>query len=190
MRACRSLPDSAGRSRKWSAHAHFAMRASSCIIPVFLSHLVTGTPGVNVRAAVPGDARDIKALIDLYVPDGTLLPRSLEFIREHCADFLIVAERDRILGCVHLDEYAPSLSEIRSLAVAPDAQGRGVGIALVRAAEELAAQRHVHTIFAVSDSERYFLARGFVARHIPELDRERSEVSKYKGVYAKDLAAR
>jgi amino-acid N-acetyltransferase len=166
------------------------MRASSCIIPVFLSHLVTGTPGVNVRAAVPGDARDIKALIDLYVPDGTLLPRSLEFIREHCADFLIVAERDRILGCVHLDEYAPSLSEIRSLAVAPDAQGRGVGIALVRAAEELAAQRHVHTIFAVSDSERYFLARGFVARHIPELDRERSEVSKYKGVYAKDLAVR
>ena len=159
------------------------MRAS------FPSHFLTGTVDVNVRATIPGDARAIKALVDLYVGDGTLLPRTQDFIREHCADFLVVTDRDRIVGCVHLDEYAPSLSEIRSLAVAPDMQGRGVGMALVKAAEDLAVQRHVHTIFAVSNSEKYFLARGFVARHIPELDQERSEVSRYKGVYAKDLVA-
>ena len=34
----------------------------------------------------------------------------------------------------------------------------------------------------------FFSRFGFAVRHIPELDRERSEVSRYKGVFAKDLA--
>jgi hypothetical protein len=37
------------------------------------------------------------------------------------------------------------------------------------------------------DDEAYFNRFGFSLRHIPELDRERSEVSRYKGVFAKDL---
>ena len=44
------------------------------------------------------------------------------------------------------------------------------------------------TLFAVSNDEEFFNKFGFRARHIPELDRERSEVSRYKGVYAKDLS--
>ena len=51
----------------------------------------------------------------------------------------------------------------------------------------LARQRGYSTLFAVSNDEEYFRRFGFVARHIPELDRERSEVSRYKGVFAKDL---
>ena len=46
----------------------------------------------------------------------------------------------------------------------------------------------VATLFAVSNDETFFNKFGFASRHIPELDRERSEVSKYKGVYAKDLS--
>lgn len=137
-------------------------------------------------AALP-DAPAIKGLIDRYVDDGTLLPRALEFIREHIDDFVVVTREGRLVGCAHLDEYAPSLSELRSLAVDPAVQGMGVGAALVDAVEELARRRRVRTIFAVSNSERYFIARGYAARHIPELDKERSEVSRYKGVYAKDL---
>ena len=43
------------------------------------------------------------------------------------------------------------------------------------------------TLFAVSNDEEFFGKYGFLPRHIPELDRERSEVSKYKGVYAKEV---
>jgi len=39
----------------------------------------------------------------------------------------------------------------------------------------------------VSNDEEFFRKYGFLPRYIPELDRERSEVSKYKGVYAKDM---
>jgi hypothetical protein len=42
-------------------------------------------------------------------------------------------------------------------------------------------------VFAVSNSGEFFRKRGYDERHIPELDRERSAVSKYKGVHAKDM---
>ena len=92
-----------------------------------------------------------------------------------------------MVGCAHLDEYAPSLGELRSLAVAPGTQGKGVGRALVEAVERLARRRDIRTLFAVSNDEAYFRHMGYEPRHIPELDRERSAVSRYKGVYAKDL---
>ena len=146
------------------------------------------TPPLSVRRAHVRDASAISALIELYVPDGTLLPRTPEFIAERVIDFLVTDADGRVVGCVHLDEYSPSLVEVRSLAVHPEYQGRGIGIALVQAAENLARTREYATVFAVSSNGEFFPARGYELRYIPELDRERSEVSRYKGVYAKDLA--
>lgn len=140
-----------------------------------------------VRRAHLRDANAISDLIGLYVADGTLLPRTPEFIAERVIDFLVTEVDGRVAGCVHLDEYSPSLVEVRSLAVAPGHQGKGIGIGLVKAAEELARVREYTTVFAVSSNDEFFRARGYELRHIPELDRERSEVSRYKGVYAKDL---
>jgi N-acetylglutamate synthase-like GNAT family acetyltransferase len=145
------------------------------------------TSAIRTRSAAAADADAIVALIELNVPSGELLPRSREFVQLHC-DHFIVAERDgRVVGCVHLDEYAPSLAEVRSLAVAPEAQGAGVGVGLIAALERLARTRGYTTLFAVSNSGDFFRRRGYEERHIPELDRERSSVSKYKGVHAKDL---
>ena len=141
----------------------------------------------SIRRATERDAGAIRALIDLYVPSGTLLPRTEEFIAGHADHFLVATRGARVVGCVHLDEYSPSLAELRSLAVSPDAQGGGVGRALVAATERLARRRGFTTLFAVSNDEEFFRKHGFLPRHIPELDRERSEVSKFKGVYAKDL---
>lgn len=142
---------------------------------------------MRIRRATSNDATAIRKLIDQYVDDGTLLPRSDSFIALHADHFLVAEENDHLVGCVHLDEYAPSLSELRSLAVDGTAKGRGVGRALVLATEALARRRGCATLFAVSNDEAYFNRFGFRSRHIPELDRERSEVSRYKGVFAKDL---
>lgn len=143
---------------------------------------------VKVRSAAAADVEAILALIDLNVPSGELLPRTADFVTLN-ADHFLVAERDgRVVGCVHLDEYAPSLAEVRSLAVSPDAQGAGVGGALVESLERLARMRGYTTLFAVSNSGDFFRRRGYEERHIPELDRERSSVSRFKGVHAKDVA--
>ena len=70
-----------------------------------------------------------------------------------------------------VDEYAPSLAELVSLAVAPEAQGRGLGRRLIAAAEALARQRGYAELFAVSLADTLFLAAGFRASsiaHYPE----------------------
>jgi amino-acid N-acetyltransferase len=141
----------------------------------------------QVRPATSSDVAAIVSLIDLNVPSGELLPRSAEFVRMHVDHFIVAERKGQVIGCVHLDEYAPSLAEVRSLAVAPTAQGIGVGAALTAALERLARVRGYATVFAVSNSGEFFRRRGYEERHIPELDRERSSVSRYKGVHAKDM---
>jgi amino-acid N-acetyltransferase len=142
---------------------------------------------VLVRRASPADAARVSALVDLFVPSGTLLPRAEAFVAAHAQDFLVAEQRGRLVGCVHLEEYAPSLAEVRSLAVDPKAQTGGVGRALIAALERLARARGYATVFAVSNRGEFFVRRGYEPRHIPELDRERSAVSRFKGVFAKDL---
>ena len=142
---------------------------------------------VTTRRATRADAQAIVALIDLYVESGTLLPRSLEFVSERHHDFIVAVDEGRVTGSVHLDEYAPSLAEVRSLAVALDRHGQGIGRALVGALESLARAREYTTLFAVSNDGEFFNRLGYFERDIPELDRERSAVSRFKGVYAKDL---
>src|SRR5260221_10984378 len=116
--------------------------------------------------AASQDAPVIKSLIDCYVADGTLLARTEDFIAAHAEHFLAAEENGSVVGCVHLDEYAPSLSELRSLAVSPDAKGKGIGRALVLATEDLARRRGVGTPFAVEDDENVFPPFGFCRRHI------------------------
>jgi N-acetylglutamate synthase-like GNAT family acetyltransferase len=147
----------------------------------------TSNPPATIRRARPDDAAGMSLLIQEYVTVGTLLPRPPEFIIERTLDFLVATVRGRLVGCAHLEEYSPSLAELRSLVVDPAFQGQGVGVALVSAIESLATEREYPTIFAVSNNEAFFLARGYLPRQIPELDRERSAVSKFKGVFAKDL---
>ena len=143
---------------------------------------------LRTRIATAADAPAIVALIERNVPSGELLPRSAAFVSANAHSFVVAERAGRIVGCVHLDEYAPSLAEIRSLAVAPEAQGAGIGVALVAALERLAQVRDYATLFAVSNNDVFFRRRGYEERHIPELDRERSSVSRYKGVYARDIA--
>ncbi len=144
-------------------------------------------PPAVIRRARTDDAAAMSLLIQEYVTVGTLLPRPPEFIVERTLDFLVATVRGRLVGCAHLEEYSPSLAELRSLVVNPAFQGQGVGVSLVAAIEALATQRDYPTIFAVSNNEAFFVARGYAPRQIPELDRERSAVSRFKGVFAKDL---
>jgi N-acetylglutamate synthase-like GNAT family acetyltransferase len=141
----------------------------------------------TIRRATAADAGTIASLIEQHVASGTLLPRTPEFIAERAIDFLVATVGGRVVGCVHLEEYSPSLAEVRSIAVHAEHQGRGIGVALVDSVERLARAREYRTVFAVSNNDAFFRSRGYLPRVIPELSRERSEVTRFKGVYAKDL---
>ena len=152
--------------------------------------MMSYTIPASIRRARATDASEISALIEQYVAAGTLLPRTPEFCAERSLEFLVATLDGHVVGCVHLDEYSPSLAEIRSLVVDPRWQGRGIGATLVHAVERLAAVREYALLFAVSNNEEFFRSQGYEPRHIPELDKQRSQVSKFKGVYAKDVDGR
>lgn len=77
---------------------------------------------------------------------------------------LVATDPDRMLGCLHACRTTSVLHgdrmEIAGLAVAADQHGRGVGSALVAAAERWALQQGVHTVRVLSGSER-LAAHGF-----------------------------
>jgi N-acetylglutamate synthase-like GNAT family acetyltransferase len=141
----------------------------------------------TIRRADASDAARIAWLIEQHVASGTLLPRTPEFIAERAIDYLVATVEGQVVGCVHLEEYSPSLAEVRSIVVDAPYQGRGIGAALANAVERLARTREYRTLFAVSNNDTFFRSRGYLPREIPELSRERSEVTRFKGVYAKNL---
>jgi len=115
------------------------------------------------------DIAAIAALNNLYAPEGKTLHRTPQFVEEHLADYRVLRGEDgRILGCVALDEYSPSLVELVGLAVHPSARGRGYGVMLIEEIADLARRRGYDEIFATSFSEKIFEACGFTKEKLDE----------------------
>lgn len=108
------------------------------------------------------DMPGIVGLIQSYVDEGKLLARTLHEIDELLPNFFVAVTDDaEILGCAALEIYSPKLAEIRSLAVAPSAQGLGIGRRLVNACVERARLRNVLEVMAVTSSDGFFQSCGF-----------------------------
>ncbi|MEW5915326.1 MAG: GNAT family N-acetyltransferase [Gemmatimonadota bacterium] len=118
-----------------------------------------------MRPISPAREYDVHSLAELnnrFVDQGLTLPRSEAFVQAHIDDYRVIRDDDgRIVGCVCVDDYSPSLAELVSLAVDPEHQGKGLGTALIAAAVELARKRGYPELFAVSFSDGLFLNSGF-----------------------------
>jgi len=153
---------------------------------------------MRVERANETDIAALVALNNRFVPQGLTLTRSEDFAYAHLADFRVIRDADGgVIGCVALDEYSPSIVELISLAVSPDAQGIGYGKALIAAAERLARRRGYAELFAVSYSDDLFLSCGYdrvALSHYPEkisryasIDRSEIEVGE-KHCFMKQLS--
>ena len=113
------------------------------------------------------DAPAIAALNNQFAPDGLTLPRTPGFVAERIDGYRVarVARGTRgtrdVVGIVAVDDYAPSVGELVSLAVAPEAQGQGLGKRLIAEAERVAVQRGYGELFAISLADGLFLGMGW-----------------------------
>lgn len=116
---------------------------------------------VTVRKAQPQDIPALGEFISLFVATGELLPRTLDELQELLENFFIAELDGEVVGCATLEIYSGKLAELRSLAVSPKVQGRGVGKQLVEACVELAKERNIFEVMAISASEDFFKRCGF-----------------------------
>lgn len=116
---------------------------------------------VIIRQAAEADVPALAEFIKPFVQDGKLLDRTLDEIYELLPNFF-VAERDgHIIGCATLEVYSRKLAELRSLAVAPEAQGMGLGKRLVAACVERAHELEILEVMAITSSDSFFQSCGF-----------------------------
>jgi amino-acid N-acetyltransferase len=119
-------------------------------------------PSITIRRAQIGDIAALSALIEPFVEDGKLLPRTFDELEELLPGcFVAVTEYGEIVGCAALEIYSRKLAEVRSLAVAPSMQGLGVGKRLVQACVELAREQQILEVMAITASDDFFKSCGF-----------------------------
>jgi amino-acid N-acetyltransferase len=115
-----------------------------------------------IRKAVVADVPEIKKLIEPFVKDGLILPKSLHSLYTTIRDFwLMTDETGLFIGCSAVQVSWDDIGEIRTLAVRKDMQGKGHGLELVRTCIKEAKELGLKKVFTLTYKEGFFKKAGF-----------------------------
>jgi amino-acid N-acetyltransferase len=127
------------------------------------------TARAEVRRARTADVPAIRALIDSYADDRRLLSKATVTLYEDVQEFIVAvlaepevdAQRGTVVGCGALHVMWEDLAEVRTVAVAPEWQGAGLGSALLRKLLEHARVLGIHRVFCLTFETEFFGRHGF-----------------------------
>jgi amino-acid N-acetyltransferase len=117
-----------------------------------------------IRKLLVNEVAEVKNLIDPFVKEGLMLPKSLHSLCLSVRDFWVMtAEEDHaeIIGCCALQVSWLDTAEIRTLAVKKDHQGKGIGRILVNACIQEAAVLGIRSLFTLTYVPGFFQGMGF-----------------------------
>ncbi|MBN1436505.1 MAG: N-acetyltransferase [Sedimentisphaerales bacterium] len=114
-----------------------------------------------IRNARLEDVPTLRNLISSHAERGLMLFRSQANLYESIRDFKVCELDGKVRGCCALAIVWSDLAEIRSLAVAADYQGRGIGAELVQAALAEARSLGVARVFTLTLESGFFEKQGF-----------------------------
>tara|TARA_B100000470_G_C19748196_1_gene372457 strand:+ start:262 stop:735 length:474 start_codon:yes stop_codon:yes gene_type:complete len=101
-------------------------------------------------------------LIKYWADLGELLERSRVEVLDAIRDFKIALDLEgNLVGCSSLHVLGEDVAEVRSLAVDPNVQTKGIGAALVAACVEDAHTYKVDRVFALTYQPGFFEKQGF-----------------------------
>lgn len=126
-----------------------------------LPMLSASADDVTIRPAGPGDLEAVEAFIAPFVAAKRILPRTTDELSLLLANGFIAEASGIVVGFATLEIYSRKLAELRSLAVADDYQGRGIGRRLVEACLELARSRRVFEVMTITSTDEFFRRCGF-----------------------------
>ena len=113
------------------------------------------------RNTTPEDLLPIYELLTEPARQGLILPRSKQNVKDNLHTFQVAEIDHRVIGCVSLRDFGNGLFEIRSLVVADQYGGRGLGSTLAREAIQKAANQGAVTVFALTYRPHLFERLGF-----------------------------
>jgi amino-acid N-acetyltransferase len=116
---------------------------------------------VTIRPANQSDVPAISALVNGFAAQNLMLPRSESQVWVALPDFVVAESDGRLAGCGSLIALTPTLAEIRSLAVAVEFQGQGVGAQIVGALLDAARLRELDQVCALTLRPNFFQNQGF-----------------------------
>ena len=96
-----------------------------------------------------------------FIEAKFLLPRTRDELTRLLTHSFVALQDAEVVGFSALEIYSQKLAEIQCLAVSPTVQRRGVGRGLVHRCVEVARQKNVKELMAISASDGMFLACGF-----------------------------
>ena len=116
---------------------------------------------ITVRPARTSDVRGMQTLIEPYVHRRILLGKELVTLYEAVQEF-VVAERDgQLVGCGAMHVLWEDLGEVRTIAAAEGAVGKGVGHAMLVALEDRARELGLTRLFCLTFETEFFGRHGY-----------------------------
>ena len=114
-----------------------------------------------LRTADVSEAPKLHALISANLEEGHLLPRTPGELTVHATRFVVAVRARRIVGCADLAALSPHVAEVRSLAVAANERGSGVGVMIVDELRRRARREGFEKLCAFTHAPAYFIHMGF-----------------------------
>ena len=127
---------------------------------------------IRIQPAAEENVASIAALVNGFAAKNLMLPRTEESILHALPDWLVAVAppapaqgatppSPQLLGCGSLVALTEQLVEIRSLAVATEGQGQGIGRRIVEKLVRMATARGYAQICALTLQEAFFEKLGF-----------------------------
>ena len=117
--------------------------------------------GVTVRAARTSDIRTIREIVRPHSDTRVLVSKDAVTYYEALQQFRVAELDGVVVGCGALHVMWEDLAEIRTLAVHPDAKGRGIGSLLLEALMTDARELGVERLFCLTFEVDFFTRHGF-----------------------------
>ena len=116
---------------------------------------------IEIRPARTSDIKGIRALIDAFALQRRLLNKETVTLYESVQEFTVAVEDGVVVGCGALHILCEDLAEVRTVAVAEDLHGKGVGRKILEAIIARAKVIGVERIFCLTFETEFFGNLGF-----------------------------
>jgi len=125
-----------------------------------------------IRKARISDVEPLLELVNGFAARNLMLPRGPQYLFENIRDYAVIVDEEaggKIVACGSLHVLWDDMAEIRSMAIHPDYQKRGLGRRLVEFLKQEAGQLGIKRLFTFTLSEDFFARLGFTRKLRDEL---------------------